>query len=184
MSCVSFSGDKDFTAQPRFVYHHIFWEDIYQFVKENHAFGLLFLLRLYHDNEEVHRPLSGEKGEGIRKNETQLEYKPFVVFEQGKDNPYWDDHLLRKLTLELLRRFRMEYEKVETITIKPDDLVETAPCELDEKSISSKTGLENTLKLILKYLEDIIRTIDGDEDLLSLLKDLTLKVKNTFYISL
>lgn len=32
-------------------------------------------------------------------------YKPFVVFEQGKENPYWDEKMVLSYNLRLLARF-------------------------------------------------------------------------------
>lgn len=41
-------------------------------------------------------------------NENEELYKRFVVFEKGKENPYWDEKYIYKLVKSNLQRFTME----------------------------------------------------------------------------
>ena len=45
----------------------------------------------------------------VKLENSEASYKPFVVFEQGKENPYWDDNMVLKYSLELIERLNGEF---------------------------------------------------------------------------
>ncbi|XP_066911466.1 tRNA (32-2'-O)-methyltransferase regulator THADA-like isoform X2 [Clytia hemisphaerica] len=102
--------DEKSTPQPRYILHHVLYENIYQSLKRNPSLGFLFLVGLQKNQNAMNwfqqRGVKDERTiSSLLTNEVTSVYQPFVVFEQGKDNPYWDDQMILEYSIRILDRF-------------------------------------------------------------------------------
>lgn len=106
-------NDTQFIPQPRYILENILFDAIYEKLSTDFYQCALFMLGL----QNAHDPLEWlEKGcdSNIMTFEVSSSaYKPFVVFEQGKENPYWDEKMVLRYNLRLLSRFGDEQLKID-----------------------------------------------------------------------
>ena len=103
-----FTAEEDYTPQSHYVLNNILFEDIYVSLKRDFVHGTLFLLCLQ-NNHDMFEWIGKEIGDEVPAEEedsdSSIVYQPFVVFERGKENPYWDDQMISQAVCNLLTRF-------------------------------------------------------------------------------
>lgn len=105
--------DKEtrFIPQPRYVLANILFDTIYEKLSSDFYRCALFLLGLQNAHDPVEWLEKGCDSNIMKFEVSSSAYKPFVVFEQGKENPYWDEKMVLRYNLRLLARFDDEQLK-------------------------------------------------------------------------
>lgn len=78
---------------------------------------ILFLLCVicqvpFHDALDCSNEISSISEQKNSSNENEELYKRFVVFEKGKDNPYWNVNYIYELVKNILKRFTVEHSSM------------------------------------------------------------------------
>eukprot|EP00111_Clytia_hemisphaerica_P000593 TCONS_00001710-protein len=79
-------------------------------------------------------------------NDVTSVYQPFVVFEQGKDNPYWDDQMILEYSIRILDRFIYSIKHRPEWTEKDKNIVLEYIGETNNKGNDKLTILVNKIR--------------------------------------
>ena len=101
-------GVSRFIPQSRYVLENTLFDTIYEKLRTDFYRCALFLLGLQNAHDPVEWLEKGFDANTIKFEVSSSAYKPFVVFEPGKENPYWDEEMVLRYSLRLLGRFKEE----------------------------------------------------------------------------